>query len=56
MKKTIKIKEALTEYEEKVSCNGGDGDTGHPKVYLVISSKKGYVNCPYCGKKYKKPK
>ena len=41
-------------HSEKVSCNGEEGDLGHPKIYLVIDSKRGSVTCPYCGKLYKK--
>jgi len=43
----------IMNFQEKIFCNGGDGDAGHPRIYLVISSKKGYVKCPYCGKQYK---
>lgn len=39
---------------EKISCNGGEGDLGHPKIYLIIDSKQDTVICPYCGQKYKK--
>jgi uncharacterized Zn-finger protein len=33
-----------------VSCDGGDGPFGHPKVYLRIVDKQ--VICPYCSRLY----
>ncbi len=38
---------------KKVSCDGGDGASKHPLVYLKID-EKGSVTCPYCGKKISK--
>jgi|LULS01.1.fsa_nt_gb uncharacterized Zn-finger protein len=29
-----------------------DGEDTHPKVYLQIDEKLGYVICPYCIKRY----
>jgi uncharacterized Zn-finger protein len=31
-----------------VSCDGGDGAYGHPKVYLRIADKQ--IVCPYCSR------
>jgi uncharacterized Zn-finger protein len=31
-----------------VSCDGGDGAYGHPKVYLKIAGQS--VVCPYCSR------
>ena len=31
----------------KVSCDGGEGALGHPRVWLVIPQNKGYVECGY---------
>ena len=31
-----------------VSCDGGGGELGHPKVYLEIKEES--ITCPYCGK------
>jgi uncharacterized Zn-finger protein len=31
-----------------VSCDGGDGAYGHPKVYLKIATDK--IMCPYCSR------
>lgn len=36
--------------ERHISCDGGGGALGHPKVYLHISEKENEVTCPYCGK------
>ena len=33
-----------------VSCDGGGGALGHPKVYLTL--KDGWVECPYCDRKF----
>jgi len=41
-------------FQKKVSCNGGEGDLGHPRIYLIINSKKSSVSCPYCGKLFGK--
>ncbi len=32
---------------EDVSCDGGDGALGHPRVYLTLE-RGGRVECPYC--------
>lgn len=37
--------------KKKVSCDGGAGSLGHPKVYLEIG-EKGNIECPYCGKNF----
>ena len=44
-----KITEILHVTSKKVACDGGNGDMGHPKVYLNMGSKD-YVICPYCSK------
>ena len=35
---------------KNISCSGGEGPLGHPKIYLTISQES--VICPYCGKKF----
>ena len=37
--------------KKKVSCDGGKGALGHPKVYLEMG-QNGQVECPYCGKTF----
>jgi len=34
----------------RIACDGGSG--GHPRVWLQIDPKTGYVECPYCDKKF----
>ena len=34
---------------KKVSCNGGGGALGHPKIYLDMG-KENQITCPYCSK------
>ena len=34
---------------KKLSCNGLDGPSGHPKVYLDMGDKNQII-CPYCSK------
>ncbi len=36
----------------EVSCDGGSGALGHPKVYLKIEPEKGHIACPYCSRDY----
>lgn len=43
--------EIITVSEARVSCDGGKGALGHPKVYLDVK-KKGYVDCPYCSRRF----
>ncbi|PPR10823.1 MAG: hypothetical protein CFH41_01399 [Alphaproteobacteria bacterium MarineAlpha11_Bin1] len=33
-----------------VSCDGGGGTLGHPKVYLTLVD--GQVECPYCDARF----
>ena len=39
---------------EKVFCSGGEDGDGHPKIYLTIGANEISINCPYCGKLFKK--
>lgn len=36
----------------RISCDGGDGVLGHPRVWLQIPNEHGWVECPYCDCKY----
>lgn len=36
----------------RVSCDGGEGALGHPRVWLSISPEVGYVECGYCDKRF----
>ena len=35
-----------------VSCDGGGGALGHPRVYLQIKPVVGAIECPYCSRHY----
>ena len=35
----------------RVSCDGGEGALGHPRVFLTIGPE-GWVECPYCDKRF----
>jgi uncharacterized Zn-finger protein len=35
----------------RVSCDGGEGALGHPRVWLQIPTDQGDVECPYCDAK-----
>ncbi len=43
-----------TEYvtTTRIACDGGDGALGHPRVWLSIDEKLGYVECGYCDKRF----
>jgi uncharacterized Zn-finger protein len=43
--------EIIETFETTVPCDGGKGPLGHPLVYLNLG-KKGYVDCPYCGRRF----
>ena len=36
---------------DKVMCDGGDEDLGHPAVYFKMDKKKEVI-CNYCNKKF----
>lgn len=36
----------------KVPCDGGEGALGHPRVWLVIPHETGWIDCPYCDKRF----
>lgn len=36
----------------RVSCDGGEGALGHPRVWLSVDHVLGYVECGYCDKKF----
>jgi len=38
---------------EVVACDGGtDPALGHPRVYLNMNSSDGFVDCPYCSRRF----
>lgn len=36
----------------RVSCDGGEGPLGHPRVWYSISPDKGWVKCGYCDRMF----
>lgn len=36
----------------RIACDGGGGALGHPRVWLSIDEKLGYVECGYCDKRF----
>ena len=54
MKKIKKTQIPIKTNNNKIICDGGDGDLGHPRIYLAIDESNVVVVCPYCGKKFKK--
>lgn len=50
---TIPAPETQIVTTRKIAC---DGDTskglGHPRVWLAIPAEPGWVECPYCDKRF----
>lgn len=36
----------------RIACDGGGVALGHPRVWLSIDDKLGWVECGYCDKRY----
>ncbi|HLS58004.1 MAG TPA: zinc-finger domain-containing protein [Paracoccaceae bacterium] len=36
----------------RVACDGGIGALGHPRVWLTIDPKIGFVDCGYCDRRF----
>ena len=36
----------------RISCDGGEGALGHPRIWLSIPEESGWIDCPYCDKRY----
>ena len=36
----------------RVACDGAGGALGHPRVWLTIDPKAGFVDCGYCDKRF----
>lgn len=48
----MKSFETIEVHKLEVTCAGGSGPLGHPKVYLHIDQDKGSVTCPYCSRQF----
>lgn len=44
--------ETIEVHSLEVTCAGGGGVLGHPKVYLHIDQDKGEISCPYCSRHF----
>lgn len=44
--------EIVTTTIASVSCSGKEAPFDHPKIYLEIDPKAGWIVCPYCSKKF----
>jgi uncharacterized Zn-finger protein len=49
---SINEPETIEVTQSRISCDGGDRALGHPRVWLNIDPKTGYVECGYCDRKY----
>lgn len=43
--------EVITVDKHRISCDGGGGALGHPKVFLEMG-RDTQVECPYCDRKF----
>ena len=44
--------ETETVHSHRIACDGGEGALGHPRVWLSIDPKTGWVECGYCDKRF----
>ena len=44
--------EVIETTKKEISCDGGKGSLGHPKVYLTFPVDSNEIVCPYCSRKY----
>ncbi len=49
---TLNAPETETVSTDRIACDGGAGQLGHPRVWLRIPAEPGWVECPYCDKRY----
>lgn len=47
----MKPPEEIEVTSREVSCDGGGGASGHPRVFLNMGEKD-TVDCPYCGRQF----
>ncbi|MGH6888394.1 MAG: zinc-finger domain-containing protein [Rhizomicrobium sp.] len=47
----VEAPETIEVKETRVSCDGGGGTLGHPRVYLEMGDTD-YVECPYCDRRF----
>ena len=49
---TTQVPETEIVSSRRIACDGGEGALGHPRVWLQIAEDQGWVECPYCDKRY----
>jgi uncharacterized Zn-finger protein len=49
---TVPPPEVIEVTKSRVACDGGGGALGHPRVWLQIDPRIGWVECGYCDRKY----
>ncbi len=49
---SIPAPEVIEVTSSRISCDGGVGPLGHPRVWLSIDPKTDFVECGYCDRKY----
>ena len=49
---TIPAPEVIEVTKSRVACDGGGAALGHPRVWLQIDPKTGFVECGYCDRRY----
>ena len=47
----VEVPEIVETDKTRVSCDGGGGALGHPRVYLEMGDEN-FVECPYCDKRF----
>mgnify|MGYP006281129591 FL=1 len=48
---SIDAPETILVTKTRISCDGGGGALGHPRVWYTIGPE-GYVECGYCDRKF----
>lgn len=48
---TLEAPETEEVTSSRLACDGG-ATLGHPRVWLQIPRETGFVECPYCDKKF----
>lgn len=48
----MNLSELMMVESPAVSCDGGGGALGHPRVYLRIKPGEKDIMCPYCSRKF----
>lgn len=49
---SLEAPETETVTTARVCCDGGQGALGHPRIWLTIPADLGFVECPYCDKRF----